>query len=105
MAHQARNYDKAIIVGHSRLTPNKDFAHFIVPRTDNGEELVKQNFFGEKYKMITCYLGDTLPRDIDFKKAKIRFKINPQKINNTCVHIAKTTITYQSSSVYDILLI
>ena len=49
MAHQAKNYDKAIIVGHSRLTPNKDFAHFIVPRTDNGEELVKQIFFAKNH--------------------------------------------------------
>ncbi|MBQ2379973.1 MAG: hypothetical protein II295_06220 [Akkermansia sp.] len=80
MAHQARNYDKAITVGHSRLTPNKDFAHFIVPRTDNGEELVKQNFFGEKYKMITCYLGDTLPRDIDFKKSQDSLQNQTQKI-------------------------
>ena len=71
---QASEYDKAVIVGHSRLTLDRNNAHFIIPRENNGYVMVEHNYWDDKYTLITCYSNNTtLQRKLVFDRARGKY--------------------------------
>ena len=107
MTMQSKGYDRAVIVGHSRLTLDRNNAHFIIPRGNKGYEMVEHDYFGDRYTLITCYSNNTtLQRKLVFDRARGKIKIKLNYNSETkCYNLIKGEISYNTAIIEDDVLI
>ncbi len=94
-------YDKAIIMGHSTIPQYFLDSYigepmFIIPRIDGGIKYVKQSFFGERYSLMSCYMGDMETRTWDEAYFHSSFEIDLQSVpGRLCQHVTSCSISYE----------
>lgn len=94
-------YDKAIIMGHSEkplifMDSCIGESRFKIPRIDGEDASVNQSFFGERYSLMSCYMGDLEKRRWDEAYFNSSFKIDLQPIpGSLCQHVTSCSISYE----------
>ena len=97
----SHQYDKAIIMGHSEkpiyvMGSYIGESTFKIPRTDGESVSVNQSFFGERYSLMSCYMGDQETRTWDEAYFHSSFEINLQSVpGRLCQHVISCSISYE----------
>lgn len=99
--HDSRQYDNAIIMGHSEMplyfASIVSESMFIIPGINRESVLVNQSFFGERYALMSCYMGDTEARTWDEEYFRSVFNVDLESIpGSMCHHVISASISYES---------
>lgn len=95
----ANQYDNAIIMGHSEMPLFFDSiiseSNFLIPRINGESERVYHSFFGERYTLMSCYMGDFETRTWDAEYFSSVFNVDLQPIpGSMCHHVISGSISY-----------
>ena len=95
----ANQYDNAIIMGHSEMPLFFDStiseSNFLIPRINGESERVYQSFFGERFTLMSCYMGDLEARTWDAEYFSSVFNVDLQPIpGSMCHQVISGSISY-----------
>lgn len=95
----ANQYDNAIIMGHSEMplyfNSTISESNFLIPRINGESERVYHSFFGERYTLMSCYMGDLEARTWDAEYFSSVFNADLQPIpGSMCHHVISGSISY-----------